>query len=175
MPASSWVDASTSGAHDMTDQKRKAAPPSAVADVLASVFQGKPLGRRLKEARIWQVWDHAVGKQISAHARPVKFNSGILTVAVTSAPWMQQLTFLKDAILEKLNNALGEPLVTGIYLKAGRAEPTIKLPASSINKKAKLTQEKEKWIATEIASLNDQELRTALGAVMRKALAEQEK
>lgn len=115
-----------------------------------------------------------MGKQISSHARPVKFNDGVLTVAVTSAPWMQQLTFLKDTMREKLNNALGEPLVTGIYLKAGRAEPAIKLPAPTTERKARLSQDKEKWIAAEIASLNDQELRDALGAVMRKALAEAE-
>lgn len=173
MSASSSAGASASGALDMTDRKRKATPPSAVTDILASVFQGKPLGRRLKEARIWQVWDHAVGKQISAHARPAKFRDGILTVAVTSAPWMQQLTFLKGTILEKLNNALGEPLVTEIYLKAGRLAPASTLPAPAAERKTRLSQDKEKWISSEIASLNDQELRDALGAVMRKALAEE--
>lgn len=157
----------------MTDRKRKATPPSAVTDILASVFQGKPLGLRLKEARIWQVWGHAVGKQISAHARPAKFRDGVLTVAVASAPWMQQLTFLKVTIQEKLNSALGEPLVTGIYLKAGRLEPAGERPAQNIKRMAKLSPDKENWIATEIASLNDQELRDALGAVMRKALAEE--
>lgn len=174
MSASSSGGASASGALDMTDRQRKATPPSAVTDILASVFKGKPLGLRLKEARIWQVWDHAVGKQISTHARPAKFRDGILTVAVASAPWMQQLTFLKDTILEKLNNALGEPLVTGIYLKAGRLEPISPLLAADVHIKTKLSQDKENWIASEIASLENRELRDALGAVMRKALAENE-
>ena len=35
--------------------------PVAVADLLSSAFQGKPAEKRLKEGKIWLVWDAAVG------------------------------------------------------------------------------------------------------------------
>lgn len=158
----------------MTEQKRPRTHPTAVSDLLADIFQNKPIGKRLKESRIWLVWDKAVGKQIATHARPAKFRDGVLTVAVASAPWMQQLTFLKDAILEKLNNALGEPLVSGIYLKAGRPEPTGARPEQKSKRPAKLSPAREEWIAGETASINDRELRNAMRALMRKALAGQD-
>ena len=96
--------------------------PAPVADLMAAIFRGKPAEKRLEEGRIWLVWDAAVGRQIAAKARPVSFRDGTLTVAVVSAPWMQQLTFLKRGLQERLNAALGEPLVTDIYLRAANPE-----------------------------------------------------
>ncbi len=97
--------------------------PAPVADLMAAIFRGKPAEKRLEEGRIWLVWDAAVGRQIAAKARPVSFRDGTLTVAVVSAPWMQQLTSLKKGILEKLNERLGLEVVRDIYLKAGAPEP----------------------------------------------------
>ena len=100
--------------------------PSELSTLLPSLFSDKPLGKRLKESVIWRVWDKAVGQPIASKARPSAFRQGILTVAVTSAPWMQQLGFLKQQLIEAVNGALGEEMVTEIYLKAGTLPP---LPA----------------------------------------------
>ena len=61
----------------------------------------------------------------------MSFRDGVLTVAVASAPWMQQLTFLKKGMIEKLNERLGRELVRDIYLKAGMPQP---LPSPDPNR-----------------------------------------
>jgi len=76
--------------------------------------------KRLEESGIWRVWDETVGRQIAAKARPSRFHDGVLTVMVNSAPWMQQLNFMKRDIAQRLNDRLGKELVREIYLKAGR-------------------------------------------------------
>ena len=135
--------------------------PSEISSFLPTLFSGKPLGKRLRESAIWRIWDQAVGEPIASKARPAAFREGVLTVAVSSAPWMQQLGFLKQQMIEAVNRALGEDLVTDIYLKAGRiAPPPPPLPPTR-RPARQLTPEEQARIEQEAASIPDEELRAA--------------
>jgi hypothetical protein len=124
----------------------------------------------LKEGKVWLVWDTAVGKQISERARPVGFRDGTLTVAVSSAPWMQQLNFLKKGIMEKLNTMLGEELVTDIYLKAGKPERIKEEEITSKPRKRSLNSVEQKRILERTASISDPELRETLAELLARHL-----
>lgn len=152
----------------MADKRMKMPRPVAVAALLGAAFSGTPTEKRLKEGNIWLEWDSAVGKQIAGRARPVSFRDGTLTVAVESAPWMQQLTFLKKGIMEKLNARLGEEMVRDIYLKAGRPEkkPSQKTPVKR-NARPLLAGELQK-IAEQTDSVTDPELREALAELLAR-------
>ncbi len=111
---------------------------------------------------IWRVWDKAVGQPIASKARPSAFRQGILTVAVTSAPWMQQLGFLKQQLIEAVNGALGEEMVTEIYLKAGTLPPLPAPPPPRPPRMVRqLTGEEQSRIQQEAATIPDEELRAA--------------
>ena len=135
--------------------------PSELSSLLPALFSGKPLGTRLRESAIWRVWDQAVGQPIASKARPAAFREGTLTVIVSSAPWMQQLGFLKRQMIEAVNKALGEELVTEIYLKAGRVSP----PPPSLRPPRRparhLTPEERARIEQEASAIPDEELRAA--------------
>jgi hypothetical protein len=146
----------------------------ALSSILGEVFRGKPLEKRLKEGRIWQVWDSAVGEQIAAKARPANFRDGVLTVMVSNAPWMQQLNFLKKGMIGKINAALGEELVREIFLKAGSPQ---KLPLETPPPKKKsrqLTSSENERIARETAEIGDSELREAFAELLAKHLSNKE-
>jgi hypothetical protein len=150
----------------MSDKREKMPCPSRVTDLLGAVFRGTPTEKRLKEGKVWLVWESAVGPQIAGRARPVSFRDGTLTVAVSSAPWMQQLTFLKKGIMEQLNARLGEEVVRDIYLKAGRCERATprKSPAKPCRRSLS-AQEREK-IAQQTDAVVDPELREALAELL---------
>jgi predicted nucleic acid-binding Zn ribbon protein len=152
----------------MADTRRKMPRPVAVADLLATVFQGKPAEKRLKEGKIWLVWDAAVGAQIAGKAHPVSFRDGILTVAVSSAPWMQQLTFLKQGMVEKLNELIGSDLVRDIYLKASQKEAVIPARQSPRNRSRQLTPHELARIASQTATISDPELREAFARILAR-------
>ena len=136
--------------------------PTELSSLLPSLFSDKPLGKRLRESVIWRVWDKAVGEPIASKARPAAFRRGILTVAVTSAPWMQQLGFLKRQLMDAVNGALGEELVTEIHLKAGTISPPPSPPAPPFRRQNRqLSPEEEARIQREAAGIPDEELRTA--------------
>ncbi len=137
--------------------------PSELSTLLPSLFSDKPLGKRLRESVIWRVWDKAVGQPIASKARPAAFRQGVLTVAVTSAPWMQQLGFLKQQLMDAVNNALGEEMITEIQLRAGTPLPPPSPPAPPFRRlNRQLSPEEEARIQREAAAIPDEELRAAI-------------
>lgn len=155
----------------MAETRARMPRPRSVADLLAESLRGKPAERRLKEGRIWLLWEDAVGDRIASLARPVGFRDGTLTVAVANAPWMQQLNFLKRGIIEKLNTLLGSPVVREIYLKAGQAVPPIAPPVEHRPPLRELTGAEQEMVETETKSIEDPELRDIISRLMAKHLA----
>lgn len=159
----------------MAEKRPKMPRPAAVADLLAEIFQGKPAGKRLKEGKIWLVWEIAVGEQIAARARPAGFREGVLTVTVDSAPWMQQLSYLKKKIIAKLNQRLGEELVKDIFLRAGsREEPPVPQPTATRRKARPLSSEEKERIAEYSSAIADPELRGAFASLLARHKADSE-
>lgn len=77
-------------------------------------------------AAIWRVWGDAVGAAIARRAEPVRLRGRTLLVAVSSAPWMQELTLLKPGIIKALNTRLSRPLIDDLQfvLTESRAATT---------------------------------------------------
>lgn len=136
--------------------------PADVSSLLTTLLSGQPIGRRLRESAVWRVWDKAVGEPIASKARPVAFRDGVLTVSVISGPWLQQLSFLKQQLIEAVNSALGEPLVEEMYLKAGRM-PAASAPRQPAPRSAgrELSQSEYERITLEASAIPDEELRCA--------------
>lgn len=155
----------------MGEKRSRMSRPRPVADLLTEALRGKPAERRLKEGRIWLLWDEAVGERIASLARPVSFRDGTLTVAVANAPWMQQLNFLKGGIIEKLNTLLGGPVVREIYLKAGRAEPSVEATPERRRPLRQLTSAEQEFVTAETETIEDAELREIISRLMAKHLA----
>ncbi len=145
--------------------------PVTVANLLDTLLAAVPVGERLKEGQIWQVWNGVVGKGVAAKAQPVGFRDGTLTVVVATAPWMQQLTFLKRSIIDKLNERLGDDLVRDLYLKTGRPLAPSSRPQKPAKKPDRqLTEEETARIAEETAAIDDPELREALANILSREL-----
>jgi predicted nucleic acid-binding Zn ribbon protein len=134
------------------------------------MLRGTPAEKRLNEGRIWVVWESAVGSRIASHAVPTAFREGTLTLAVDSAPWMQQLSFLKRELVAKVNGELGEEMVKDLYLKAGKIQvpPPAEKPWTA--KRRELSDEERALVAEQAASLSDPELRAVFESIIRKDL-----
>ena len=100
------------------DKNTEAVP---IGQVIESMLQ-KQRKTTMGLTRVWPVWEAAVGDLIAANARPAAFKGRILLVHVSSSPWLHQLRFLKQEIIAKVNNALGESIVADINFKIGPLE-----------------------------------------------------
>lgn len=144
--------------------------PKPLAEVLHDELKGLGLAERLREAEIWRLWPAAVGPAISSRAQPLRIINGTLTVAVSSGPWMQELSFLKGMIREKLNERLGGEIVKEIVLKSGRVENAAQPPADEAPRKKRLSARQSAFIAEQSTAIADPETREAFAALMRASL-----
>lgn len=142
--------------------------PAAVADLLSAILRGTPAEKRLREGEIWLVWESAVGSRIASHTAPAAFRDGTLTVAVDSAPWMQQLSFMKKELIAKVNEQLGEELVKELYLKAGKVAAALPAEKPWTVKHRELSAEERALIAEQTEAVADPELRAVFESLIRK-------
>ncbi len=131
---------------------------------------GLGLAERLREAEIWRIWPDIVGEALASRAYPVRIINGTLTVAVSSAPWMQELRFMTAMMKEKLNSCLGAEVVREIVLKAGRVEkPPAEVPDEIITV-LPLTSHQLSLIEAQSAAIEDPETRLAFIELMKASM-----
>jgi hypothetical protein len=144
--------------------------PKPLADLLEEGLAGLGLGARLREAEIWRLWPDVVGQAIASRAQPLRIINGILTVAVSSGPWMQELGFMKGMIREKLNSRLGSEVVREIVLKSGSVVSAAFPPEDEPLPKKPLTDQQLALITDQAARIQDAEIREAFAALMKASL-----
>ena len=134
--------------------------------LLESAFQGTPLGERFRELKIWGAWENIVGTAVASRTRPLRISAGQLTVSVASAPWMQQLSFMKSDLRQRINEFLGEEIVKEIVLKSGRLAETIENQGDELPVPREISQEHRSLIQKNLSQTDEVELRELLGRLM---------
>ena len=94
-----------------------------VADLVAR-FMSKRQGSTARsgmEAKAMKVFAAfaRIGPPLTENAEPAFFRSGVLTLTVGKSAWLTELTFLKGEVMERMNAALGKPVVKDIRLRLG--------------------------------------------------------
>lgn len=93
--------------------------PAPLGAVLQQALKASRIDVDLEAYELWQQWNDVVGPAIAENTRPEAIKGKLFLVNVSSAPWMQQLQFLKPALIEKLNETLGKEVVGDIRFRIG--------------------------------------------------------
>ena len=88
--------------------------PSRIGGLILETLNRMGYSERLKRQSAVIGWSEIVGERIAQETRALKIDNKTLVVKVYKAAWRQQLIFLKDEILGKLENDLGEGVVEDI-------------------------------------------------------------
>ena len=140
---------------------RKDSQIERLGTVLEQSLKRFDLSSRLNEYSVWPIWNDVVGPTVARNAQPEKIRNGTLFVKVTSTVWMQQLQYMKDVILEKLNQRLGTEVVKKIFFVAGRLDADIETQREPLPAATKA--------ATQEANLDKQFLDAVRDPEIRKA------
>lgn len=144
--------------------------PRQLSSIIQENLTEMGLSERLRESEIWRIWPDVVGDALACRATPLRIINGTLTVAVSSAPWMQELRFMTAIMKEKLNNRLGAEVVRDIVLKSGRVIPqTAELP-EEVHPIRQLTSIQAAQIEEEAAHIIDLETRLAFIELMQTSM-----
>jgi predicted nucleic acid-binding Zn ribbon protein len=104
--------------HQATTKRRRQGEslPPAMGDLLVSFFKADPEAvKKIEEAKALEAWSRYVGDAAARVSRASRVNKGTLTVVVRDPAWMQQLSFLKNGILQKYRKDFPKLLVTDIF------------------------------------------------------------
>lgn len=104
------------------NNKPKKAKFALGSEVLQSLFEnGKsPLSDQFLRWKLWAKWEEVVGPTIAKNAEPVGLKRGVLYVWVRNSTWMQQMTFMKDAMIETINRKFESKFVKNIQFTLDR-------------------------------------------------------
>lgn len=90
------------------------APP--MADLLTAYFRHDPEAvRKIEESKAMEAWARYVGEAAARVSRVSKVQNGRVTVVVRDPAWMQQLSFLKQGILQKYRTEFPKLSVNDIF------------------------------------------------------------
>ena len=144
--------------------------PKHLSGIIQESLSGLCLAERLREAEIWQVWPDVVGATVASRAQPLRIINGTLTVAVSSAPWIQELRFMTGMIREKLNSRLGGEVVREIMLKSGKIQKTVTETDYEMPSPKPLTPAQLALIEEQSSAISDPEDRFAFAELMKASL-----
>lgn len=94
--------------------------PESADAILTRILKSYGLDGKLREWQAVQAWPEVVGEGIARHTRAEKVFRKKLYVLVDSPAWKQQLHFLKQDIVIRLNTAVGGEIVKDIQLTVGK-------------------------------------------------------
>ncbi len=83
------------------------AGPTRVGDLLGDLLEKRGLGTQLRRLGALDVWSGAVGERVAEVTEAKTVVASTLFVEVRSSAWLMELSFMREALLERVNAELG--------------------------------------------------------------------
>ena len=145
-----------------------------IDEILSRALKKRHVPFHAEDRHLLDIWEKAVGPQVAAQSRPDNLKRDILIVKVSSSVWMQQLHFLKQEIIGKVNDLIGKSSIRDIRFCIGQLPPTPgkgKEPALLPLAPGPLKERDKKMMEKCLAPLADQELKELIKRAMVKELS----
>lgn len=140
-----------------------------MSEALQEAFEALGLTDVARRMTISRAWRQAVGEQIANRTEPDSFRRGTLIVKAASAAWQNELVYLREGIIAKVNAALGGELVKELKIITGRVHPPVKSEKPAWTKAA--PHRDDLAAAKSVTSgIKDDDVRDAVARVVEKAL-----
>lgn len=88
-----------------------------LGDALKAYMHKGPLRNQMNKVRIQEVWKKVMGKTIAKYTRSLKVKNRKLIIATDIAPLKQELSYSKELIIKRINEALGENLIDEVIIR----------------------------------------------------------
>jgi predicted nucleic acid-binding Zn ribbon protein len=143
-------------------------------DSFGSILSGlsKRLGleSRMLELRLRRRWRDIVGEPMASHTWPAQIRFKKLYLIVRNPVWLQQLTFLKPALLTKLQTEFGTESVTDIAFRVGEIPDETEASPTSLATDPGSTQSEQSQaeLVLHTAMIQDPSIRERLREVISK-------
>jgi hypothetical protein len=96
--------------------RKRHAKASRVGETVTSVLRKIGLKQPGIHPEIWSRWSEIVGPELAKRAIPEVLRGKTLILAVKSSSWLQELSFLKARLIERLAEEVGPNVVTDVRM-----------------------------------------------------------
>ena len=142
---------------------RRKSPPERLGDVLHRWLDRNAEGKKITQYTIHERWPELVGEHLASRTSPRSMRKGVLTVVVASSAWLNELSFMRVALVKQINEGLGKHLVMGIRLFAGKVDPLPEeAPPPQVEQLVDLPLHLVEQVERQTAGISDPELRQAI-------------
>ena len=145
---------------------------NSLAAVLKKVLKNKGWEKKVREHRVFEIWEREVGGPIAENTMPKSVSRGVLFVIAKSSVWVQELTLKKPEILKRLNQRLGGELIKDI--KFAQGEITAKENMETSRESRDRIEIDQKIVDNYTKEIGDDDLRKIIGDVLSKALSHED-
>jgi predicted nucleic acid-binding Zn ribbon protein len=83
-------------------------------EVIEQYLKETPLHRKFQERHLMECWYELLGKTVTKNTKKLYIRKDILYVQLTSSVLRNELFMMKGDIISKLNERVGEQIITGI-------------------------------------------------------------
>ncbi|MCO5235515.1 MAG: DUF721 domain-containing protein [Chitinophagaceae bacterium] len=88
-----------------------------IGDALKIFLQRSRLKGNIQALQITDIWEKLMGKTIARYTDKIQIINRTLFITTSVAPLKNELIFQKEKIIQRVNEALGEPLITEIMIR----------------------------------------------------------
>lgn len=85
--------------------------PTRLGDVLRSEGHRLGIEAAVEIGTLFRRWNHIVGDNVAAHARPSSLREGVLRVRADSPVWATEISYLAPEIARRANEEVDRPVV----------------------------------------------------------------
>jgi len=140
--------------------------PRHVGDILLPILKKRGLASKIEENKILKLWPKAIGDKLNLQTKADAFRNGTLFVKTTSSIWVQQLHFIKEEIIDKVNEIAGKKILKDIRFSVGHTLLT-ENKEEYFEEKSFLKERDKRMIDNCANSLADKELANIFQKVMQ--------
>ena len=88
-----------------------------LGDALKHFMNHSRLKGSIQALQIEDVWEKLMGKTIAKYTDKIQIRNKTLYISTNMAPLKQELLYQKDAIVQRVNEALGENVVKEVVIQ----------------------------------------------------------
>lgn len=96
---------------------KKRSNEQSLGEAMDHLIDAFGMREKMDELTIATQWDEVVGAMVARHTQRVRLRRGKLTVQVDSAPLRHELTYMREALKEVLNQRAGRTVVEEVVLE----------------------------------------------------------
>ena len=162
---------------------RRKREPDHIGALLQRWIRKNRLGDDLLRHTLRQRWPEVVGERLAARTRPETLYKGRLKVVVANSTWLNELTYMRQEIIDRITEVMGRPMVRELDLKLGRPRPPgppapreVRRPSPPAPPRPRepVPETVQRQVEQAVATLEDPELREAVRDAWLEELARKE-